>query len=84
MFSNQKLPLAQFTMGLMYVYGRGVLQDDVKAHMWLNLATSAGFSQAAEPLDRIAQKMTQEQVLHAQALANSWQAANEEFFHLSR
>ncbi|MFN2150265.1 MAG: SEL1-like repeat protein, partial [Anaerolineales bacterium] len=35
--------MAQYNLGLMYSKGRGVPQDYVKAHMWLNLAAAQGF-----------------------------------------
>ena len=35
---------AQNNLGFMYVYGKGVLQDYVRAHMWFNIAASSGGS----------------------------------------
>ena len=33
---------AQSNLGLMYAEGLGVIQDDVYAHMWWNIAASSG------------------------------------------
>ena len=70
---------AQSILGLMYFTGRGVLQDYVEAHMWLNLAASR-FSaaetrnrdQAIRDRDHVAAKMTPAQVAEAQKLAREW------------
>jgi TPR repeat protein len=70
---------AQSILGLMYFTGRGVLQDYVEAHMWLNLAASR-FStaeirnrdQAIRDRDHVAAKMTPAQIAEAQKLAREW------------
>ena len=33
---------AQYNLGLMYANGEGVLQDNLYAHMWWNIAASQG------------------------------------------
>jgi TPR repeat protein len=38
---------AQFYLGAKYSFGRGVLQDDIEALAWLNIAAAAGNMQAA-------------------------------------
>ncbi len=38
---------AQFYLGAKYSFGRGVLQDDIEAIAWLNIAAAAGNMQAA-------------------------------------
>ena len=53
----------QFGLGFIYEYGRGVMQDYVRAHMWFNIAL------AGESRDVIAEKMTIEDVSKAQAMA---------------
>jgi len=77
--AEQGLADAQFNLGVMYATGRGVPQDDVRAHMWYNLA-AAGFPAAeAEPRnvvvavrDAVAAKMTPAQIAEAQRLAREW------------
>lgn len=60
---------SQRALGLMFREGRFVLQDYVKAHMWLNLAAASGDADAANERDRLALKMTTDQVAQAQKLA---------------
>ena len=37
---------AQYNLGIMYANGRGIPQDYVQAHMWLNLAADQGYATA--------------------------------------
>ncbi|MFP4502860.1 MAG: tetratricopeptide repeat protein, partial [Candidatus Hydrogenedentota bacterium] len=69
---------AQLNLGVMYRLGEGVVQDYVRAHMWLNLAASAGDADAREARDAIAGDMTQEQIAEAQRLAREWQAQHQQ------
>ena len=52
--------------------GQGVVQDYVMAHVWYNLAAARGLKQARATRDRIAQKMTRDQIAEAQRLAREW------------
>ena len=76
---------AQHSLGLMYEQGQGVPQDYVRAHMWLNLAIASAANskyiladmpeEVAKRLadrERIAAKMTPEQIAEAQRLASAW------------
>ena len=69
--------LAQVSLAAMYTKGRGVRQDFVRAHMWFNLAAAAlsGDSRdtATKNRDRIAAKMTAEQIGAAQEMARRCQ-----------
>ena len=64
----------------MYANGEGVPQDDVQAHMWLNLAASRTTGEdredAASARDRARARMTPEQVAEAQRLAREWDEAH--------
>jgi TPR repeat protein len=62
----------QLSLASMYEEGRGVPQDYVLAHMWWNLATAHGATDAAKFRDELAAKMTPEQVADAQRLAREW------------
>ncbi len=57
--------------------GRGVRQDFVRAHMWFNLAAAAlsgdSGDTAIKKRDRIASKMTAEQLATAQEMARRCQ-----------
>ena len=78
--AEQGLALGQFGLGLMYATGEGVPQDYVLAHMWYNLAASRATGEArdqfVENRDRVARRMTAEQVAEAQRLAREWAAAH--------
>jgi TPR repeat protein len=69
--------LAQVNLGVMYTKGRGVGQDFVRAHMWFELAAAASTGNsrdtATEKGDRIASKMTAEQIATAQEMARRCQ-----------
>ncbi len=61
----------------MYFLGRGVPQDYVQAHMWLNLAAANGDKDATNFRDRITEQMTAAQIAEAQRLAREWMASFE-------
>lgn len=60
---------AQYALGGMQGNGQGVLQDDVYAHMWLNIAASNGNADAVKGRDTVAKRMTAADISKAQALA---------------
>jgi len=53
----------------MYGNGRGVLQDNVKAHMWYNIGAANGNAIAGDNRDDIAEEMTPADISQAQAMA---------------
>lgn len=61
--------ISQYYLGLMYLNGKGVLQDFRQAHMWLNLASSQDHNKARTQLEKLTQKMTADQLAEAQKLA---------------
>jgi TPR repeat protein len=70
---------AQYNLGFMYANGRGVPQDYLQAHMWFNLAAvrfpaseTKAREEAIRNRDRVAAKMTAEQIAEAQRLAREW------------
>jgi TPR repeat protein len=61
----------------MYELGRGVPQDYVEAHKWFNLAaaistTESNRNTAVKGRDRVATRMTPDQIAEAQKLAREW------------
>ncbi len=70
---------AQHVVGLMYSIGEGVRQDDVQAYMWIDLAV-ANFSsptnrnRAARFRQRIAERLSPEQLRRARHMAQAWLA----------
>lgn len=67
---------AQFQIGVAYYLGRGVVQNYVKAHMWMNLAAARanGDDQKryADLRAEVVGKMTAPQIEEAQRLAQEW------------
>jgi len=51
---------------VVYELGRGVLQDNVLAHMWYNLASANGHADAGKWRDKIAAQMTPGDISQAQ------------------
>jgi hypothetical protein len=49
--------------------GQGVGNDDVYAHMWLNISASTGTAKAAKARDMVATRMTSADISKAQRLA---------------
>ncbi len=63
---------AQYELGAMYEKGRGIPQNYTLAHMWFNLASSAGLETGSRNRDRIASKISPDQIAQAQRLAVEW------------
>lgn len=75
--AEQGNPTAQFSLGLMYAFNRGVPKDDIIALQWLHLASSRSEvgTQADQIMtirDKIASRMSPEQITEAQRLAKDW------------
>ncbi len=62
---------AQNFLGEIYFSGDGVPRDDIEAHKWFNLAAADGLDKS-EDLDRVAFKMSPEQIAEAQKRAREW------------
>jgi hypothetical protein len=67
---------AQYGLGLLHDWGRGVTKNDVVAHMWFDLAAARGNPGAARSRDTIALHMTPAQITEAQKLAREWHEEN--------
>jgi TPR repeat protein len=63
---------AKFYLGLAYVLGNGVPQDNVMAHMYWNLAARDGHKEAIEGRGMVTEDMTQSEIEKAQKLAKEW------------
>jgi TPR repeat protein len=74
--TDQENASAQFNLGVMYHNGQGVTQDYASAHMWWNLASSAGDADGAKNRDIIAKLMTPQQIEKAQDMARACEARN--------
>ncbi len=65
-------------LGTLYANGLGVERDDVQAHMWFNLAASQTRGHKTRrrlmrKRNRVAARLTPEQLAEAQRLAQEWQ-----------
>ena len=67
---------AQINLGVMYYNGNGVLQSNVMAHMWYNIASANGNSQAGEFRDERAGQMSQADIAKAQEMARECMSSN--------
>ncbi len=65
---------AQYNLGIMYGKGQGVPQDNIRAHIWANLAASNGAD--TKTRDLIAKVMTSAAIEKAQNLARDCLAKN--------
>lgn len=73
----------QFVLGMLFLDGQLVAQDLVQAHFWISLA-AVGFQafdsdlskNAVQQRENIAVKMTPEQIVEAQRLAQEWTATH--------
>jgi CRP-like cAMP-binding protein len=71
-------PAAQYNLGALYANGGLGQVDSVQAYMWFNIAASRLPSgdprrlTAIEARDRLAEKMTQEQIAEAQKRSREW------------
>ena len=82
MAAEQDYAEAQFSLGFMYDLGEGVPQDNVQAYKWCSLAAPKLKYREREAAvavrDRVASKMTTEQIAEAQRLAAEWKPKTKE------
>ena len=67
---------AQNNLGVMYFKGKGVLQDNVTAHMWYNIAAANGYEKAGEWREKRAGLMTSADISKAQSMARECMSSN--------
>jgi hypothetical protein len=67
--AEQGYARAQYNLGLMYGTGQGVIQDNVYAHMWWNIAAASGHKSATKNRDKVAKQMTPAEISEARKLA---------------
>jgi len=63
------LTSAQVLLGSMYIDGRGVPRDAVRAYAWLHRATLDGHANAAQARDAVGAALTTDQLSQAEALS---------------
>ena len=67
---------SQYNIAVMYDKGEGVLQDNVRAHMWYNIAAANGAEKSGEWRDQRAGLMTSADISKAQSLARECMGSN--------
>jgi TPR repeat protein len=64
-------------LGLAYVTGKGVPQDDVQSYFWFSLAASREsgneYKKASYERDRVAKKLTPDKLKEAQRRTMEWE-----------
>lgn len=74
---------AMHNLGVLHEFGRGIVRDLVRAHMWYNLAAAKGTDpedreRSVRNRDRVAAQLTAGQLARAQALARDWRPGTGE------
>ena len=70
-------PLAQTSLGVLYLNGDGVPLDRVEAHAWFHLAADRGESGALEAEAALHLELSDEELAHAKELATRYAALPE-------
>ena len=60
----------------MYYYGKGVLQNNIRAHVWYNIASANGHKKTAKWRDETTAKMTSADISEAQKMAKECMDSN--------
>lgn len=68
--------LSQYMMGRLYADGMGVDRDNVRAHMWFDIAAAGGYAPAASARDIVAGRLHAYQVEQARRMASEWRATH--------
>ena len=61
--------IAQYNLGVMYVKGEGVPENNIRAYVWWSMAKTQGNADASTNLEILKPTMTKQQIGEAQALA---------------
>ena len=70
--------ISQTALGSFYEAGSGVLQDNVMAHMWFNIAAANSSEKAIGIRDNLAKNMTSVDISKAQSMARKCMDSNYE------
>ena len=68
---------APFNLGVMYYTRDGAPKDFVKTHFWFDIGILNGNPKAKKWRDKIAKRMSPEQIADAQRLVDEWQGKQE-------
>ena len=67
--ADQGHVMAQYELGVLHLHGKGVKRDAITAFTWLNIAGANGSRIAAEALGKFPERLTNDQISKADALA---------------
>ena len=67
---------AQYNLSFMYENGRSVLLNNVRAHVWYNIASANGDKEAGEWRDKTAAKMISAGISKSQSMAREYMKSN--------
>lgn len=71
--ANQGHAAAQTNLGVMYGNGEGVERNSIEALKWFRLAASSGSDKAKRNAEVLAEHMSHEEILEADAMAAAWE-----------
>jgi uncharacterized protein len=63
---------AQYNLGGMYEFGRGIQEDKKAALVWYDLASARGHKDAVEHRDNLMHRMADVEIVEAMRLAGDW------------
>ncbi len=72
--ARQGVVQAQMYLSLIYLRGEGVRQDFRIAYMWSDIALAAGYGEAVDLRDSIAENLTPDEVREATKMAADWRS----------
>jgi hypothetical protein len=79
--ADQGEAFAEFSLGVLFNFGKGVKRDYVQAYAWYERAalhTTGGDRETiVEMRDGVAEKLTREQIAEAQRMAAEWKPAHK-------
>lgn len=71
--ANQGHAAAQTNLGVMYGNGEGVERNSIEALKWFRLAASSGSDKAERNAEVLAEHMSDDEILEANAMAAAWE-----------
>lgn len=73
---SRAMAMRSTLLGSADVLGEGVHQDDVRAHLWLNIASANGIEHAGSSRDRLERATTQSETNYAIGVARGCMDSN--------
>ena len=67
--AEQGLPVAQYNLAHMYKIGAGIVENPIIAYMWFSVAIDNGYQDAKKSRNKLAKKITAEQIIQANEAA---------------